>query len=227
MPCEYGFTDCINQDTKCHLCSTKGLHYKSPKIVKKGLNKSAPKITKRMGSEFEYNNTKANNALLSGATSRQTPNSGAGQVKGDEEIVGIINIMEELKEQNKMTSKGIKTFTIQKEWLEKLEREAKEANKEFWYLKFIFGQNEKDIYCILHSDMVMSMVYTMVEDRKAVMLAKQEQDICKKETDLIHAKNLVLEKELELANAKIKHYESLIFTNDKFTSTEQGVNNDT
>lgn len=217
MPCEYGFSDCINKDVKCHLCSTKGLYYKPPKVVKKGLNKSAPKITKRMGSEFEYNNTKANNALLSGTTSRQTPNSGAGQIKGDEEIVGIINIMEELKEQNKMTSKGVKTFTIQKEWLEKLEREAKEANKEFWYLKFIFGQNEKDVYCILSSDMVMSMVYTMVEDRKALLLSKQEQEVCQKEIGLLKAEKLHLEKEIELIKAELQFQNMKNNIDEQFT----------
>lgn len=220
MPCEYGFTDCINEDDKCHLCTVKGLHYKQPKVVKKGLNKSAPKITKRMGSEFEYNNNKANNALLSGATSRQTPNSGAGQVKGDEEITGIINIMEELKEQNKMTSRGIKTFTIQKEWLEKLEHEAQEANKEFWYLKFIFGQNEKDVYCILHSDMVMSMVYTMVEDRKKVLLSKQEEEVYKNETGLLKAKILYLEKELELIKSQVKLDEMKNTIDAQFSTSE-------
>lgn len=202
--CEYGYTDCLNLGEKCYLCSTKGLHYKQPKEIKRGLSKSAPKVTKRGGSQFEFNNNKANNNLLSGVTSRQTPNSGAGQIKGDEQICGIINIMEELKEQNKLTSKGIKTFTIQKEWLEKLEREAKTENKEFWYLKFIFSGNDKDVYCILNSDMVMSMVYTMVEDRKTKIKYELDTDVAHKENELLKAKFLTLEKENELLKAKLK-----------------------
>lgn len=202
--CEYGYTDCLNLGEKCYLCSTKGLHYKQPKEIKRGLNKSAPKVTKRGGSQFEFNNNKANNNLLSGVTSRQTPNSGAGQIKGDEQIYGIINIMEELKEQNKLTSKGVKTFTIQKEWLEKLEREAKAENKEFWYLKFIFSGNDKDVYCILNSDMVMSMVYTMVEDRKSKIKYELDTDVAHKENELLKAKFLTLEKENELLKAKLK-----------------------
>lgn len=202
--CEYGYIDCLNLGEKCYLCSTKGLHYKQPKEIKRGLNKSAPKVTKRGGSQFEFNNNKANNNLLSGVTSRQTPNSGAGQIKGDEQICGIINIMEELKEQNKLTSKGVKTFTIQKEWLEKLEQEAKAENKEFWYLKFIFSGNDKDVYCILNSDMVMSMVYTMVEDRKTKIKYELDTDVAHKENELLKAKMLTLKKENELLKTKLK-----------------------
>lgn len=198
----------MNVGEKCHLCSTKGLHYKPPKEVKRGLNKTAPKITKRGGSVFEYNNNKANNNLLSGVTSRQTPNSGAGHVKGDEQISGIINIMEELKEQNKLTSRGEKTFTIQKEWLEKLKREAIAENKEFWYLKFIFSGADKDVYCILDSDMVMSMVYTMVEDRKSKQKAELSLDVINKENELLKAKLLTAEKENDLLKAKIKLLEN-------------------
>lgn len=206
--CEYGYTDCINIGEKCYLCSRKGLHYKAPKSLKTTINKSAPKITKRKGSEFEFRNNQANNNLLNGVTSRQTPNSGAGQIKGDEEIVGIINIMEELKEQNKLTSKGLKTFTIQKEWLEKLHREADAANKEFWYLKFIFNGNDRDVYVILESDMLMSMVYTMVEDRRSKELLLQEKAIVQREIDLLKAQQTVLNTENELLKEQLK-YEQL------------------
>lgn len=202
--CEYGYPDCLNLGEQCHLCSVKGLHYRPPKEVKRGLNKSAPKITKRSGSAFEFKNNKANNNLLSGVTSRQTPNSGAGQVKGDEQISGIINVMEELKERNQVTSRGEKTFTIQKEWLEKLKKEAQAENKEFWYLKFIFSGTDKDVYCILDSDMVMSMVYTMVEDRRAKKKAELDVEITNKENELLKAKLLVAEKENQLLLAKLK-----------------------
>lgn len=206
--CEYGYPDCKNLDIKCHLCSVKGLHYKAPKDIKRSLNSNTAKITKRKGSEFEFRNNKANNNLLNGTTSRQTPNSGAGHIKGDEEISGIINIMEELKEQNKITSKGEKTFSIHKEWLEKLKIEAQAANKEFWYLKFVFSTNDQDVYAILDSEMVMSMVYTMVEDRKKALLAKQEQEIIKKESELLQCQLLTANKEIELLKAQLKYEQS-------------------
>lgn len=217
--CQYGHDDCLNLDEKCYLCSRDGLHYKEPKKLKRGLNKSSPKITKRRGSEFEFNNNKANNELLNGVTSRQTPNSGAGQIKGDEEIVGIINIMEELKEQNNLTSRGEKTFSIHKEWLEKLHKEAYAANKEFWYLKFIFSTNDQDVYTILESDMLMSMVYTMVEDRRSKLKAENEYKILEKQLKLSKMENLGLITEIELLKAQLEQ----IKTDEKFIGIENRI----
>jgi hypothetical protein len=162
------------------------------------------KVNDRAGSRFEYNNTKANQALLSGATSRQTPNSGAGQIKGDEEIRGIIKVMEELKEQNKNLKGGNKSFSLQKEWLLKLRREALAAGKEFWYLKGCFGVDDDTPFIVVEPDMIMSMVYTMVEDRKAKYAAEANADVAEKRRRVIEAENVKLLAEIDLLKAEIK-----------------------
>ena len=61
-----------------------------------------------------------------------TLNSGATVLeKGDEQISGIINVMEELKTQMPDRAKGTKTFTIKRQWLDKLNKEAKWKIKNF------------------------------------------------------------------------------------------------
>lgn len=205
MHCEWGHIDCDVQDKKCHLCVTDSQFYVPKKIKKNtGLNKSAAKISKRQGSKFEYDNHNTNANILNGAASRMTPNSGAGFVKGDEEIQGIINIMEELKCSEKTTARGAKQFSIQKEWLDKLNRESKEADKEFWYLKFAFGNHEADWYVITESDIIMSMIYTMCEDRKKALLADNKIAVAEKRRNLIEAENTKLLAEIELLKAEIE-----------------------
>lgn len=52
-------------------------------------------------------------------SNKLTPNSGAGKIKGD----GItLDLMQEMKERNNSLKGGNKSISIQKEWLEKLER---------------------------------------------------------------------------------------------------------
>lgn len=203
MECQWGLEGCLNLE-RCYLCTSEGLHYKTKQRKRTQLAHRQAKINDRAGSGFEYRNNQNNNELLSGATSRQTPNSGAGQVKGDEEIRGIIKVMEELKEQNKTTSRGEKTFSIQKEWLLKLRREASAAGKEFWYLKFVFAKDDRDVFTILDSDMVMSMVYSMVEDRKAKYKAEADLDVAEKRRRLIEVENTKLLAEIDLLKAEIK-----------------------
>jgi hypothetical protein len=118
-----------------------------------------------------------------------TPNSGAAFVKGDEEISGIINIAEELKTSSTITSRGNKTISIQKLWLDKLRQESRESRKEFWYLKFAFGDHEKDWYAILDSDMIMSMVYTMLQDRQVRRILEDENKALRKKIEELEDKH--------------------------------------
>jgi hypothetical protein len=201
MQCEWGYEDCINEDLKCYLCSTPGFHYQSKVKRKQQIGKASN--SGRMGSGFEDKNHIKNVDLINGVTSRMTPNSGAGQVKGDEEIRGIIKIMEELKEQNSMTSKGVKTFSMQKAWFEKLDREASAANKQFWYLKFCFGEHDDKYYVALDYDMIMSMVYTMVQDRKAKTESDLKTDLAEKRYRQIEAESIALKAEIEAMKAEI------------------------
>ncbi|MGL5506412.1 MAG: hypothetical protein ACRDB0_00770, partial [Paraclostridium sp.] len=97
MECEYGHIDCQNSDKKCDMCFNSSW-YLAPKNKPKGLQKRNLNKgnSKRMGSQFEDNNHKNNARMIQELVStNMTPNSGAGKVKGDEQIRGLINIMEE------------------------------------------------------------------------------------------------------------------------------------
>ena len=173
MTCQWHHNDCKNLNNKCFLCVTDSQYYEPVEIKRYSLNKKAAKPDNRKGSNFEYKNHIKNEQLLNSTSTRMTPNSGAGYIKGDEEIVGLINIMEELKTQDKTTSRGDKTFSIKKSWLEKLHNEAMDANKEFWYLKFSFGKDDES-FIISEEDMIMGMVYTMYKDRQKAIKLEQE-----------------------------------------------------
>ena len=161
------------------------------------------KNSNRMGARFEKENHEANQKLLT--TSNQTPNSGAGKIKGDEQISGLIHVMEELKTRIKpKIAKGSETFTIRKEWLDKLNQEAAAENKEFWYLKFRFNETESDTYIVVGQDMIMSMVKTMAEDRKKVNLAQHQIDLAKARAELLNAENAKLHAEIRVKEAEIK-----------------------
>lgn len=206
MDCKWENNDCKNNNIQCHVCVTQGMNYLSKQNKPKSqLNKRQAKPDKRMGSGFEYKNHQNNVALLSGASSGMTLNSGATPLaKGDEQISGIISIMEELKTKITQKALGKESFTIKKEWLLKLNREAKVENKEFWYLKFSFLEHDEDIFVITEQDIIMSMVLTMVEDRKKANRADAIVDVAEKrrqkiETDLISA-----QAEIALLKAELK-----------------------
>lgn len=208
MSCQWGNIDCQNNDAKCDLCLSENFHYQPPKIKKRPqLNKRAQKKDKRMGADFEYKNHVQNKDLLSGAATRMTPNSGASFIKGDEQITGLVNIMEELKTKVIKQAPGKESFTIKKEWLEKLNREAREANQDFWYLKFSFHEHDPDVYVICESDIIMNLVYTLTEDRKAVKKAKLDQEIAERRSNLKEAENIKLYAEIEYLKSLLKREE--------------------
>lgn len=208
MSCNWGRTDCKNEGQKCYLCTAPDYHYESK--VKKKQTMAKAKVTKRQGSLFEARNHVNNHDLLNDVSSRMTPNSGAGNIKGDEEIRGIINIMEELKthqKKNEGRQPGKESFTVQRSWLTKLNKEAKEAKKEFWYLKFAFKDEDQDHYVVVESDTIMSMVKTMVEDRRIAKGAEYKINIAEKKSMLKEAESSKLFAENELLKAKIKELE--------------------
>ena len=144
IPCET-FT---KYPQKCAMCFREA--YYVP-VKQKPKKRYVGKNSNRMGAKFEKENHENNQKLL--ASSNQTPNSGAGRVKGDEQISGIIHIMEELKTRVKpKIARGSQTFTIHKEWLDKLTKESQAENKECWYLKFRFNETEEDTYVVVRPD---------------------------------------------------------------------------
>jgi hypothetical protein len=211
MSCEYGYLDCQNQDVKCHLC-TDGYFYLQPKNKPKTmLKKVVTKETKRQGAVSEVKNHNQNEARLNAVTSG-TPNSGAGIVKGDEQIRGLIRIMEEVKtttRKNLNKTPGKETFTIQREWMDKLEREAKDANEEFAYLKFSFTEHDNKFYILAEQGMIMDMVTTMVHDRKMCKIAEGKAEIAERARRVLEAENVKLHAEIELLKSKLRLQELL------------------
>lgn len=201
--CTWGHTDCANMGDKCLLCITNSQYYQEPKQQKRyGMNRRAQKKDGRQGSGFEYKNHQTNEAILE-AKSGMTLNSGATVLeKGDEQIRGIINIMEELKTKTGEKARGAKSFAVKREWLEKLTREAKAEGHEFWYLKFQFNEGENDTYVVVDQEIIMSMVKTMVEDRRKAAKADARIKLAERQADLERAKIAPLLAEIELLKAE-------------------------
>lgn len=208
MECEYGHIDCQNLDRKCEMCFNSSW-YLAPKkrpqgLQKRNLNKGN---SKRMGSKFEDNNHKNNaNMIKELVSSNMTPNSGAGKVKGDEEITGLVNISEELKTQQPDRARGHSQFTIKRDWLTKLERESKAAKREFWYLKFAFCDTDSESFTIIDTEQMMSMVSTIIHDRKIALEADKKIDVANKRRILVEAENTVLLAKIELLEALLKQH---------------------
>lgn len=204
--CEWGYTDCKFEGIKCDLCFNSTQCYKPVQQKKFGLAKVAQKADKRQGSNFEYKNHKANVAAMNDTVqTSMTLNSGAtNKQKGDEQIVGIIRIMEELKTKVKEQAPGKKTFTIKKEWLDKLAREAPREEMEFWYLKFSFQETDDEVFIVVDQDVIMSMVKTMIEDRRIAKSANNRINLEIKRRELVEADLIKLKAENELLKAEKK-----------------------
>lgn len=212
--CVWGNFDCKHIGEKCDLCLSEDFHY-APTQKRKisTVRRSSRNTDKRRGTNFEHQNSIRNQQLLNGTISRATPNSGAGRIKGDEQISGLINIMEELKQQVKPLKGGNKSFSIQKKWLEKLHVEALREEKEFWYLKGSFGDTEDFPFIVIEPDIIMSMVYTMSEDRRDKIRVELEKEVLEKQRAVYQSeasKNLaeieLLKSEKKLLEMKLEDY---------------------
>ena len=211
MPCEWKNNDCQFEGTvKCDTCFTDSLHYK-PAVVKKKkyLARHANKADGRGGSEFEYRNFKKNQAALQDSTScRMTLNSGATAMeKGDAWIQGMVSIMEEYKTKTVQKAPGKETFTIHKEWLDKLLRESREAGFEFSDLRFSFREADSDVYVIITENEFLSWIKTLNADRLAAREASLKIDLAQKKeatarSELTAAYSKIAELKAEIALLK-------------------------
>ena len=209
MSCPYGFDDCQNQD-QCILCFD-GNKYVAPKKKQQGLKKNYNKKTKRMGAVSENIAQQQNQATIdSVCSSRLTVNSGAGQEKGDAWITGLVEISQEVKTQVATRAKGCKSFSIQKEWLEKLNRESKEANKEFWWLVFSFKEDDEQQYVVAESQVFQDMIATLVHDRKISKEADKKIDLANKQRRVAETKNTELEAKIDRLQAELDYYKALL-----------------
>ena len=207
MSCPYGYTDCTNC-SQCHLCFN-GSKYKPSKKKNSGIQKNYNKQSKRMGSISETKVQQTNQATIDTVTSsRLTANSGAGfgsgTEKGDAWITGLVEISQEVKTQLPDRAKGCKSFTIQKEWLDKLDYESRKANKEFWWLVFSFKETDNQMYVVADNQVFQDMIATLVADRKLAAEAGKKIDLANKQKKVIEAKNTELQATIDYLQAQIE-----------------------
>ena len=214
MSCPYGFDSCINTN-QCHLCIN-GSKRKDPKKKSSGLSKNYNKTTKRMGAVSETITQKANQATIDNVvSSRLTTNSGAGSEKGDAWITGLVEIAQEVKTQLPTRAKGCKSFTIQREWLEKLDRESKEAFKEFWWLVFSFKEDDEQLYVVADNKIFQDMIANLVADRKTAKEAQSKIDLANKHRRLVDTKNTELQATIDRMQAEIDYLKAKLKESDE------------
>ena len=207
MSCRWNSDDCKFLDSnKCNNCFTFQQFYEQRKVrVQTKLRHRAQKADKRMGSQFEKANHDSNVSALRETESNMTINSGATRrQKGDENITGYVRVMEELKTQLATRAKGTKSFTIQREWLDKLSREAQQREFEFWYLVFQFSEHENEPFVVVEKEMVFNMIQTMLSDRRRADLAAKAAEVSQKETEAVRTKMSSLYSKIAYLESKIE-----------------------
>ena len=208
--CEFGHYDCCNTE-QCHLCFN-GSKYKAPKKKQQGLQKNYNKQTKRKGAISENIAQQQNQATIDNiCSSRLTINSGAGSIeKGDALIQGIVRVMQEVKTQLPTRAKGCKSFSIQKEHLEKLHREAKASNQEFWWLIFSFKEDDKQQYAVVENQIMQDILANLINDRKIAKESNDKIELANKQRKLTEAINLELEAKINKLQIEIDYLKKLL-----------------
>ena len=208
---DYECSICKHEGTnKCLMC-VDGSKYEQIKKKQYGMKKNYNKQSNRMGSKAEMINHESNTATIS---TSMTPNSGAGTVKGDEQIVGLVNIMQEVKTQEVVRARGHSQFTIKREWLDKLAEEAPAENMDFWYLVFSFKNTDEQQYVVIDKQQLNDMVATMTEDRKVAKEAQRRINLADKKRIYTEAENLKLKAEIDMLKAELE----VLKSNDNATN---------
>lgn len=209
--CKFGHSDCTNSE-QCFLCFNSSKYIpakKKPQGIKKNLNKKS----NRMGSNLEVKTQQRLQSTVVSDSDKtmadMTPNSGAGKVKGDAQIRGLVKCMIENKTQEVVRAKGHKSFTIKREWLDKLATEAPAENMEFWWLTFSFKDTDNQLYTIIDDQQMQDMIATLVEDRKIAKEADSKVDLANKLRKVAEAKNTELEATIDRLKAELEYYKAL------------------
>jgi hypothetical protein len=84
--------------------------------------------------------------------------------KGD---IKLHHALMECKERGSTNSKGEKTISIPKAWLEKQEKEAFQEQRPYWYLPFGY-KNDDAIYLIKPYDHELELVYELRKAREEI-----------------------------------------------------------
>jgi hypothetical protein len=166
-----------------------------------GIKKNLNKTSNRMGSKAEMINHESNKATIDAS---MTPNSGAGKVKGDEQMRGLVNIMQEVKTQEVVRAKGHTQFTIKREWLDKLANEAPLENMDFWYLVFSFKDTDSQQYVVIDKQQMNDMVATLIDDRKTAKTANSKIALADKKRIAAETENLALLAKIDALEAEIE-----------------------
>lgn len=200
--CEHGYVDCsfLNNESKCLMC-VNGSKYVQTKRKNYTLKKNTNKKSNRMGSVAEQINHETNKATIS---SNMTPNSGAGKVKGDEQLRGLVNIMQEVKTQEVVRARGHSQFTIKREWLDKLAQEGPVEHMDFWYLVFSFKDTDEQLYSVIDNKQMQDMIATLIHDRKIANEASKKIDLADKKRVFAETENLKLRAEIDMLKAEIE-----------------------
>ena len=219
MACEWGRLDCANEGTEaCDTCWSDSYRYKQAKLKKRPtLARRQQKQDARMGSGFESQNHKHVREILkqAEAETHMTLNSGATQLeRGDEQLTGILEVMEELKTQMPDRIKGTKSFSIKRAWLDDLHQKAKREHKEAWYLKFAFSEDEAfhdggKVFTVMEQDVIDKLLVTVISDRKVaktavlrIEVAENQRAKAEAELELVKRENELLKSQLKLMEAE-------------------------
>lgn len=158
-------------NTLCHLCDGKRL-FKRPKWMDRADKQKEREAKKREqtflkpkkekeGMGFEKRVAKRYNKKVTQThtSARRRPNSGAiWSMPGD--IVTEEGFLFECKERGSVTSRGEKTISIHKDWLDKVTDEAISSKKKYWALPFGFKESD-EVYIIKDYNTELEMIQTI------------------------------------------------------------------
>jgi hypothetical protein len=104
---------------------------------------------------------------------KRQKNSGAmWHAKGD---IVLDHALMECKERGTVTSRGAKTISIPKEWLEKQEKEAFQEQRDYWYLPFGYKGSD-DIYLVKPYDHELELIFELRKAREEIERIQAELD---------------------------------------------------
>lgn len=172
MKCDFEkFKTCLKNNL-CHLCDGERLY--TPPKVRKPLRASKKK--KKEGVDFEKRVVKAYNKTVSKESrvdhsAVRSPNSGSiWSLPGD---IITKEALLEAKERGTVTSRGEKTISIQKKWLQKIEYETyQKTNKSYWFLPFRYKGDDK-IYVVTDFNIILQLL-SLIYDQEAIISSLQQ-----------------------------------------------------
>lgn len=174
--CAYS-DECKQSGKQCHLCFNYSRYAPIPE--KKVYRYDPKKKSQKEGMAFENKGAEKYNQAVKIAkdVARRQPNSGAmahalGDVITEEQLTAALT---EFKERGSTTAKGAKTISIKKEWLEKLKWEARQMNREYYFLPFRYKDDDTE-YVALEYDILLSYVQTIQMLLERIRLLEQQDD---------------------------------------------------